>query len=332
MLQIWKKLIFVSGWFLLIGCHEREAYQYLDQAVQLEKQGDREAALIAFQSAVNAFPNDAFLHRRLGWAFLRQDRFEDARVELERSIDLEPDYVVAYQDLAMLAEIQEMPETAMGWLETAIERVPGYPDRSGRAGPYRDLARLYLGHDRLDEAMDLLSRVTERWEGASWAHYSLGILYQQLKWPEKAVASFQAIQEIEPRTEDDYQLFVDSHGALGNIYYDQEKYDQAISFYQQAIELNRQDHSSLNNLAWVYAIQGKHLEEGIRLSHRSLRLQPDRPGYLDTLSELYYQKGDAEGAMRLNQRALDLAPDDLELQDHLQKQKIKFLSAGGGKV
>ena len=329
----WKYTVFLPGLvLLLVGCSARRAYQHLDRAVDLERQGAREEALEAFQAAVDARPDDAFLHRRMGWAYLKQDMLDAARAELERTIELEPDYVVAYQDLAMLSEAQEMPEAAMGWLERAIARVPGYPDRPGRAGPYRDLSRLYMVHDRLDEAMVLLSRVIERWQDNSWAHYRLGILYQQLKWSEKAEVAFKSIQEIEPHSEEDYRVFVDSHSALGNVYYDQEKYEDAMASYQQAIDLNRRDHSSMNNLAWVYAIQGVQLDEGIRLSRRSLRLKPNAPGYLDTLAELYYQKGDLERAVRVIQRALDLSPEDPELLQHLHKQRAKFLSGDRGKV
>ena len=311
---------------LLLGCGEHTAYRHLDTALAYERQRDYEPALAAFQAAVEARPQDAYLHRRLGWAYLKRERYADAQNELEQALALEPDYIAVYQDLATLAEVQDMPEAAIGWLERAIQRAPAYME------PYRGLAQFYIAHDRSNEAMRLLEDAVKRWPGATWAHFRLGLLYQRLKWGEQAEKAFQKILETDPETDLELKLFVDAHAALGNVYYDQEKYEEAVATYSKAIELNPRDHSSLNNLAWVYAVQGIQLEEGIRLSSRSLRLRPDSPIYLDTLAELYFKHGDLERAVEIIRYAISLAPKDPALKAHLQNQLAKFTAAGQGKV
>ena len=123
-----------------------------------------------------------------------------------------------------------------------------------------------------------------------------------------------------------------AHAFLGNVLYEQERYEEATESYREAIALDPKDASSLNNLAWVYSIQGIRLEEGVRLSRQSLRLQPDTPQYLDTLAELYFRQGEYTRALEIIRHAVSLQSEDPHLKEHLQNQLRKFMAAGRGKA
>ncbi|MDA0747140.1 MAG: tetratricopeptide repeat protein, partial [bacterium] len=112
--------IYLMALAVFPGCAEWTAYRYFDDAVVYERARQTEAALEAFQEAVAASPEDAYLHRHLGMAFLRRERYEEAQAELERALEIEPDYVEAYRDLAMVFEVQKLPGAAAGWLERAV--------------------------------------------------------------------------------------------------------------------------------------------------------------------------------------------------------------------
>lgn len=305
----------------LAGCAERTAYRHLEAAIEHEQHREAEAALKAFRAAVEALPEDPYLRRELGRAYLRRKMYGAGVAELEQVLRVEPSYVDAYRDLAMAFEAQEMPDAAVGWLERAVEEVPGY------LPVFRDLVDLHLSHDRPDEAQRLLEKTAlKRWPEAVWVHYRLGHLYQQLKSYEQAEAAFKKVLEINPRA-------VRAHAFLGNVLYEQERYDEAIEAYWEAIALDPQDHSSLNNLAWVYAVQGIRLEEGIRLSRRSIRLAPGpSPEYLDTLAELYFRRGEVARAIEIIRHAVSLQPENPQLKEHLQNQLKRFVAAGRGKV
>lgn len=305
-------------WFLG-GCAERTAYRYLDAAVEHEQHREHEAALEAFRMAVETRPGDPYLRRQLGRAYLRREMYEEGVAELEQVLQMEPSYVDAYRDLAMAFQAQQLPGAAVGWLERAMEEVPDY------VPTYRDLANFYLSQDRPDEALSLLERAVTRWPDAMWAHNRLGHLFQQLKLYDRAAIAFEKALEIEPESAKVYAF-------LGNVLYEQEKYEEAIEAYQEAVSLDPRDHSSLNNLAWVYSIQGVHLDDGIRFSRRSLRLEPDTPQYLDTLAELYFKRGEYARAVEIIRYAVSLEPEDPHLKEHLKNQLWKFLAAGRGKA
>jgi len=311
---------------LLSGCAEYRAYRQLDRAVALEANGDREKALAIFQATVDICPEDAVLRRWLGRAYLRRSQYDAARVEFETALGLAPDYMRLYRDLAIINEALERPEVAIAWLEKAVSQVPAHRES------YRDLVSLYLSHDRLSKAQTLLETVIEQWPKTMWAHFQLGGLYMVLKWPERAEEAYVQVLNIEPKNDDESAIHARSHGELGNVYYERKNYERAEEFYKKALMLNPLDDSSLNNLAWIYAVQGIHLREGIRLSRRSLRLRPHTPSYLDTLAELYYQIGNTERAIFFIRQAIALDPDNPEVRAHLHRQLAKFISGRRGKV
>lgn len=310
----------------LFGCGQYTAYQQLNQSLVAQAQGDGDGALSHLQAAVDLQPQDAYLLRRLGWMHIQRKEYDAAFVTLQAALELEPAYLAVYQDLASVSEAQDDIEGVIGWLERAIATVPAYKDT------YNDLANVYLSQEQYHEAQVLLEDAIARWPDATWAHFRLGSLYVHLNVPQQAIAAFRKVVAFEPLTDIEYALFVEAHSALGNIYYDQENYDLAIEYFKKAIELNPADHSSMNNLAWVFATQRIRLEEGIALSRRSLRLNPNSPTYLDTLAELYFALGDVEQAIKIIRQAIAQDPDQPELRAHLRGQLARFLASGQGKV
>ncbi len=65
---------------------------------------------------------------------------------------------------------------------------------------------------------------------------------------------------------------------------------------------------SNNQLAWLIANTEGDFDEAIRCSAKSLVLQPNRSGFLDTLGRCYYAKGDYENAVKYQSQAVALEP------------------------
>lgn len=320
------RLPFAVFLFVLVGCGQYQAYDHLDRALLAQANGDTETALVQMQAAVDVQPKDAYLFRQLGWMYQQRKEYDAAFLAFQTAIEIEPAYVAAYQDLAMLSEEQGDIEGVIGWLERVVAAVPDYKSS------YRNLTTFYFREERFQDARNLLDGVVARWPDATWAYFRLGGLYVHLDLPAQAIASFRKVVAVEPVTDIEYALYVEAHSALGNVYYDQENYDSAIEFFAKAIELNPADHSSMNNLAWVYATQRTHVEDGIRFSRRSLQLNPNSPTYLDTLAELYFVSGDVAQAIAIIRQAIALDPDQPELRAHLRRQLARFLARGQGRV
>jgi tetratricopeptide (TPR) repeat protein len=79
--------------------------------------------------------------------------------------------------------------------------------------------------------------------------------------------------------------------------------------------------NACNQLAWLLSKCEASPSEAISLSHRSLELWPDEPAYLDTLARCYFAAGQIEEAIRVQTRAVKLAP--FERQMALQLGEFK---------
>ena len=79
--------------------------------------------------------------------------------------------------------------------------------------------------------------------------------------------------------------------------------------------------STLNSLAWTCATADLYLQESLEAAERAVQLEPDNSGILDTLAEVHFRMGNTGEALRVIDRALEIAPDD----PYLQGQRLRFV-------
>lgn len=298
---------------------DREAYSVLELAYEAEQVEISETALELFEQAAELLP-DVYVRTELAAALLRRREYESAIVLLEGILQESPAYVAANRHLAAAYAGREDTPAALEILERVAKVA------SGHSGVERDLVHLYMVEDQFDMAIDRLKAVTDRRPDERWAHYQLGHLYFQLQAFAQAEASYRVLLDLDPDSPAAY-------AALGNTYYELKQIESAVEAYERAIDLNPRDHRSMNNLAWAFAVEDLRIEDGIRLSRKSLRMLPGSPTYLDTLAELYFKQGDPAKALSLIRRALANAQDEDEtLTTHLKRQQAKFQAAGQGHV
>lgn len=90
----------------------------------------------------------------------------------------------------------------------------------------------------------------------------------------------------------------------------------AIEYYQRAIQADLDDADVYNNLAFLYAEEGDHLQEALELAQLAVDLAPSHVTY-DTLGWVYYQSGKYPEAVEQLTKAATEQPDDPEIQRHL---------------
>ncbi|WNG42203.1 tetratricopeptide repeat protein [Archangium violaceum] len=92
----------------------------------------------------------------------------------------------------------------------------------------------------------------------------------------------------------------------------------------RAVELQPQDASVLNNLAWFY-VGTNNPQKAFELAKRAVTLAPENPAILDTYAAVLFQSGRCPESLRLQRRALDMLhestpePRRRSFQDALDK-------------
>jgi tetratricopeptide (TPR) repeat protein len=74
--------------------------------------------------------------------------------------------------------------------------------------------------------------------------------------------------------------------------------DSAEAAYGKALELDPNDSDSMNELAWLLAIQGRDLDRALELALRATEIDPSGDN-LDTLGWVHYTRGDFDSAVRV---------------------------------
>lgn len=274
-----------------------------------------EEALAATERSLNAAAATAYVYRSAAEVYrqaarqdLAQGELDSARSHAEQALELLPG------DHAALAELAAI-ETAAGNSETAeslIQQLARLPQGQPRATLLQ--ARLAMSTRQTDRARQLLE---QRWQEHGEADIANN-LYSLLQQVGDAQAAQALLDDWAARHGDDPRPL--SHQAT--LAQAQGQTDQAITLYQRALERSPNSVLALNNLAWLYFESSN--PEGLELARRAAELAPNNPAVLDTHGWLLSQSGDVEQGVEVLQRALQLAPDDAEIRQHLEAARAQL--------
>ena len=135
--------------------------------------------------------------------------------------------------------------------------------------------------------------------GADSAQY-LAMAYLQLDDSENAVKAYQSALQVDPYR-DDIRV------KLGNLYFSQEKYDDARAQYAEAVRLNP---STVNRYSLGQAfIELERYADAEAQYNEIIRLAPREAGGYLGMGQVNSRQGKHEEAIRQFQQAIDLDPD-----------------------
>jgi tetratricopeptide (TPR) repeat protein len=133
-------------------------------------------------------------------------------------------------------------------------------------------------------------------------HNDLGVLLERKGELEGALEQYRLARKEDPA------LAIAAVNA-GNVWVKLNNLNQAIISYQNALEIEPDQPRALNNLAWVYLIQGEEISLAIDLLRRAIAADPDHPYlYRDSLGWAFYLDGQTEKARGILQSALKETP------------------------
>lgn len=214
----------------------------------------------------------AIIHTALGVAYLNLRDYSRATYELNRAIDLKPDYWRAYIYLGQV-------EIASGKLNGAISLL----EQAIALNPYFEYAHYQLGQalrKRGSQAQNDLEKATEAYGKAKRipaAHNELGRIYAQRNEFGKALEEFNKALQINSRYSN---ALVDlAWYTMEAGYLDPENLAKILEFAKRALDLERGKPSEWHKravLGRVYLEMG-HFEKAEKELRTSIELQPQQP-------------------------------------------------------
>jgi Flp pilus assembly protein TadD len=302
----------------------------LDEAQRDIDANDFEAAVAPLQKFIAEKPDLAFAHFQLGYAYTALKRSEDARVEYEGAIALDPKMSEAYLNLGILLLDKQEYAAAVTPLGKAVELLPAQSrprsllavaqdrsgDKEGAARSFEGVLHLepndltanhYLG--------DLDLRRGKFAEAEARFRHALQI---QPETPELLLGLAQSLEaQNKPEASDAYRKYLavrpEDSGTRDHLIhlllYDQ-KYDAALAELDRADAGKPPSLDSLRMRADIQIAQNK-LSDAISTLQQAVRLAPRDAQLIGGLGRIYLQKRDFAAAERELKAALQLDPNNL---------------------
>ncbi|WP_160723529.1 tetratricopeptide repeat protein [Isachenkonia alkalipeptolytica] len=200
---------------------------------------------------------------------------EEARFQLEKLIDLEPEHALAFYHLGFLYKKDSLFQKAEIFWEKALEF--GLEEHLEEhvytlLREIEDLVKYERGYQKvlqgdlasgLKELIELEERYPEWWN----LQFFIGLAYRQQEQYSKAITYFQRVIELEERIPDPYVEIALSFAGLG-------KYHKAIEYFEKALEKDPNSGEILSNLAMVNLETGD-LKNAEKYIEASLKVNPD---------------------------------------------------------
>ena len=217
-------------------------------------------------------------------------------------------------------------------------------------GPCRQLDKVTYQDTKVSDYLNSIVAVKYDAE----ALYKLGLKHADAVRSKEAQAALEKLLTIDPDTEHradiyyqlGYVMYVDERYEDAIVYYDKliagypntKHHDEALQMearvyysldqkakclevYQVYLDRHPDDPGAMNGFAWFCAKRGFGFDRALPVALKAADLSDRDPGVLDTLAELYFAMGDYDHAIEFGKEALDKEPDDKYFKDQLEKYR-----------
>jgi tetratricopeptide (TPR) repeat protein len=236
---------------------------------------------------------------------LRKHYNEEARVPLERAVELDPDFAMAYLELA-----------------TAYARARDYDARDVAIKKARALSHRATEKERLtieanyvnwieadsEKVFRILQERAERFPKEKYSFYGLGQYYWRKEANEEAMEAFKKALELDPN-------FGEAHNFLGYIYVDRCEFAKAAEHFEKQVSINPGEPNPLDSLAEVYFRLGK-LDEAIAGFKEAVAIKSDYDASIFGLGYIYAMKGEYAESEKWFKNLSTVVSPKLKLEAH----------------
>ncbi|MEQ8494131.1 MAG: tetratricopeptide repeat protein [Gammaproteobacteria bacterium] len=262
-----------------------------------QAQGDMEASIGEFQSALDQQPDAVQPLSQLIKSYLVLKRRDDAVAKLKDVIAAQPNHYVAHNLLGELHLAAKEFDEAEAEFKAAIEGNAKWPI------PYRNLASVYAATDRRDEAVALMKEGIEATGGSALLLTGLASYFEQTGDLDSAIAEYEKALKENPKSE----------LAANNLAMMLAEYREDEASLKRARELvtplrNSTQAAYLDTVGWIEYKLGEYEQSRLYLE-KAVEGAPEAGLMHYHLGMTYFALGNAVSAREHLQRAVESTVD-----------------------
>lgn len=265
--------------------------------------GELNQAIVSFGKLSGMQPLSPVPHLRLAYAHYAKKDNEAARNSLRKALSIRSDFIEAQRLLIAMDMEKKDSKAALETARTIQQQRP--KDAVG----YLLEGNIYISQKNWTNAIGIFRAGLKRINTTELAIKLHSILLTSNKNEEADKFSY-IWQKEHPK---DTAFFF----YLGDMAIASQKYDLAEKYYIAVTQLQPDNASAYNNLAWLSSKLDT--DAALDYAEKANSLAPNRPLFMDTMATLLSNKGDHVKAIALQTRALALQPGNPLLRFNLAK-------------
>lgn len=266
------------------------------------KKNQPEKAMEVLEESLKVDPqNVAFLNLQ-GQLLLKKKDYKAAEATFKTLESIKPGK--GYPTLIKIYQLQGENQKAETLANNVIRSAPNSPYG------FLLLASVYEQQKNLQAALSVLGKGLESNEGNPSLLMGIGSIYSKLNKPDSALKIYKGLLEKKPD-------FYPAIYAIGTIYDKNGEKKKSLEYYEQVLKKNRNHTPTLNNLAYLKAVNYGDLETAVEFAMRAYRNEPSNPYILDTLGYVLLKQGKLKEASSLLEKASSLLPSSSSIKYHL---------------
>jgi serine/threonine protein kinase/Tfp pilus assembly protein PilF len=240
---------------------------------------------------------EAYRYYMEGKENLRKFYFDDARIAFEKAVALDPEFAMAYINLASANLNLENIEAR----DIAIKRAKALSLKTTEKERLRIEAYYadQIEHDP-EKHFRILRQIAEKYPKEKEIFYLLGFYYQNGGASDKAIIEFKKALELDPN-------YGDVHNQLGYVYLDMGDFPKAVEHFKIYVSLNPGEANPLDSLASAFYAMGQ-LDEAIANYTEALGINPEFESSYFGIGYIHALKADYAEAMRWINQYIAVAP------------------------
>jgi tetratricopeptide (TPR) repeat protein/S1-C subfamily serine protease len=280
---------------------------YVRRGLIYEYQGNLDKALIDYNKAIELI-DSVGLEPSIQYLWIGQIPPEDVRLLKlsSKQIDSSPFYASAYLRRGYALLRQGRKEEALLDYNKAVEINPDYDSYNSRGDYYKEINQIEKAKEDYEMSLNLLNKEIEKQPRNPFLYWQRGSLKTSLQDYTGAIQDYSKMIELQPKN---FQAYLNRGLArLQSEDYQEaiKDFDQMIIVAPDNILANI---LAYQNRGRAYRLLNKH-SEALKDYNKLIELQPDDPNHYVTRGLVYYYMKDYQAAAKDGEKAISLNPQD----------------------